>query len=280
VWAFADARGRGFLLGATAGRTTLVGEGLQHADGHSHVLFSVVPNCRAYDPAFAYELAAIVKHGIHEMYDDEQDVFYYLTLYNETYSMPALPDGVDEHDIVRGLYRFAAAPEGPSRRATILFSGSAQGAAREAQRVLAEDHDVGAELWSVPGWKQLREEALSVERWNRLHPTDEWRTPFVTEALSQAEGPVLAVTDHMKTVADQIARWAPQPFVPLGTDGFGRSDTREQLRRHFEVDAPSIVVGVLDGLNRAGAGSADEVAEAIRRYGIDPDRPDPRVVDQ
>jgi pyruvate dehydrogenase E1 component len=279
VWSFADQRGRGFLLGATAGRTTLVGEGLQHCDGHSHVLFSVVPNCLAYDPAFAYELATIVKHGVRRMYDENDDVFYYLTLYNETYPMPAMPDGTDELDIVRGLYRFAPAPEGPARRATILFSGSAQRAAREAQQLLAEHHDVAAELWSAPGWKQLREDALSVERWNRLHPGEEPRTPFVTEALSQASGPFVAVTDYMKVVSDQLARWVPGPLLSLGTDGFGRSDTREQLRRFFETDAAHVTVATLSGLALQGEAQADEVADAIRRYDIDPDRPDPRITE-
>jgi pyruvate dehydrogenase E1 component len=277
IWAFGDIRGRGFLLGATAGRTTLNGEGLQHEDGHSLVLASTVPNVAAYDPAFAYEVAVIIEDGIKRMYGaTPQDVFYYLTLYNENYEMPDMPEGAAE-GIVRGLYRFAPAPEGPRRRATILFSGSAQGAAREAQRQLAEDHDVAAELWSATSYKALREEALSAERWNRLHPSQAPRVPYVTDALSDAEGPVVAVTDFMKAVPDQVSRWVPAHFTPLGTDGFGRSDTREALRRHFETDAAHIVVAVLDGLRATGDGKAEEVADALQRYGIDVDAPDPRI---
>ncbi len=282
IWAFGDSRGRGFLCGATAGRTTLHGEGLQHADGHSLVLGSTVPNLAAYDPAFAYELGVIVEDGIRRMYGPEpEDVFYYLTLYNENYAMPPLPEGQNPGDVEdgirRGLYRFAAAPDGPSRKATVLFSGTAQGAAREAQTMLAADHDVAAELWSATSYKALREDALSVERWNRLHPTDPPRTPYVTEALAGAEGPVVAVTDFMKMVPDQVARWIPRPFVALGTDGYGRSDTSANLRRHFETDAAHVVVAVLESLARADDGKPQDVADAIAHYGLDPDIPDPRV---
>ncbi|MDP9070959.1 MAG: pyruvate dehydrogenase (acetyl-transferring), homodimeric type [Actinomycetota bacterium] len=277
IWAFGDVRGRGFLLGATAGRTTLNGEGLQHEDGHSLVLASTVPNVSAYDPAFAYEVAAVVRHGLHTMYGEQaEDRFYYLTLYNENIEMPPMPDGAEE-GIVRGLYRFAAAPEGPRRRATILFSGAAYGAAAEAQRLLAQDHDVAAECWSATSYKALREDALSVERWNRLHPDQAARTPFVTEALSAAEGPFVAVTDFMKMVPDQVARWVPGHFTPLGTDGYGRSDTRAALRRHFEVDAGHVVVAVLKALADVGEGKAEEVTDAISRYGIDVEAPDPRT---
>ncbi len=277
IWAAGDARVRGFLLGATAGRTTLNGEGLQHQDGHSLVLASTVPNLSCYDPAFAYEVAHIVRDGIARMYGDEpEDRFYYLTLYNENYPMPAMPDGVGE-GIIRGLYRFAEAPDGPSRRATILFSGAAYGAAREARDLLAADHDVAAEVWSATSYKSLREEALSTERWNRLHPTDPARVPFVSEALSTSEGPVVAVTDFMKMVPDQIARWVPGSLAVLGTDGYGRSDTRAGLRRHFEVDAAHLIVAVLHQLAEAGAAKAEEVAAAIATYGVDPEAVDPRV---
>jgi pyruvate dehydrogenase E1 component len=275
AWLFGDMRGRGFLLGGTAGRTTLMGEGLQHADGHSLVLASTIPNLQSYDPAFAYEVATIVDHGIRRMYGQEpEDVFYYLTLYNENYVMPAKPDGVDE-GIVKGLYRFAPAPEGPSRKATIIFSGSASQAVLEAAEVLAADHDVAAELWSATSYKALREDALSVERWNRLHPTSDPQTPYVTAALSSAAGPVVAVTDFMKVVSDQVARWVPGHFTPLGTDGFGRSDTREALRRHFETDAAHVVVAVLAGLAATGEAEPAEVEKAIATYGIDADSPDP-----
>jgi pyruvate dehydrogenase E1 component len=276
IWSFGDQRGRGFLLGATAGRTTLNGEGLQHEDGHSLVLSSVVPNLAAYDPAFAFEVALIVKDGIRRMYGETpEDRFYYLTLYNENYPMPAMPEGVED-GVIRGLYRYAAAPEGPGRRATVLFSGSAWGAASEAQRLLAERHDVAAELWSATSYKALREEALSAERWNRLHPTEPARVPYLTEALSNADGPFVAVTDFMKVVPDQVARWVPGNFTPLGTDGYGRSDTRAKLRRHFEVDAAHIIVAVLQALAETGDGKAEEVADAIATYEIDAEAPDPR----
>jgi pyruvate dehydrogenase E1 component len=277
IWAFGDMRGRGFLLGATAGRTTLNGEGLQHEDGHSLVLASAVPNVAAYDPAFAYEVATIVRDGIRRMYGEiAEDRFYYLTLYNENYPMPPMPDG-SEDGIIRGLYRFAAAPDGPSRRATILFSGTAYNAALEAQRLLAEQHDVAAELWSATSYKALREDAMSAERWNRLHPAEAPRVPYVTEALSSSEGPTVAVTDFMKVVSDQVSRWVPGSFVALGTDGYGRSDTRAKLRRHFEVDAAHVVVAVLQGLAATGDAKAEEITDAIAAYEIDPEAVDPRI---
>ncbi|MDQ3978541.1 MAG: pyruvate dehydrogenase (acetyl-transferring), homodimeric type [Actinomycetota bacterium] len=279
IWLCGDMRGRGFLCGATAGRTSLQGEGLQHADGHSLVLASTVPNIAAYDPAFAYEVAIIVEDGIRRMYGKEpEDVFYYLTLYNDNYPMPEMPDedGVEE-GICRGLYRFCRAPEKGSRRATILFSGTAHSAAREAQKLLSENHDVAAEVWSATSYKALREDALSAERWNRLHPTETPKVPYVTEVLSSAEGPVVAVSDFMKAVPDQVARWVPAPFTPLGTDGYGRSDTRANLRRHFEVDAPHVVVAVLQALARSDEAKPEEVADAIAEYGLDPEAPDPRV---
>ena len=272
IWAAGDQRVRGFLLGATAGRTTLNGEGLQHEDGHSLVLASTVPNLAVYDPAFAYEVATIVQDGVRRMYGDvPEDRFYYLTLYNENYVMPPKPPGIED-GIIRGLYRFAPAPEGPSRRATVLFSGAAYSSAIEAQALLAEHHDVGVELWSVTSYKALREDALAAERWNRLHPTEPARTAYVTETLGEAEGPFVAVTDFMKIVPEQVARWVPGAFTALGTDGYGRSDTRAALRRHFEVDAAHLVVAVL-----ASLGKAEEVAEAITTYGIDADAIDPRV---
>jgi pyruvate dehydrogenase E1 component len=282
IWQAADQRTRGFLLGATAGRTTLLGEGLQHQDGHSLLLASTVPACQAYDPAFAYEVATIVQAGLERMYgsdavDADRDVFYYLALYNENYAMPpmpGLPDIADE--IVKGLYRWAEAPDGGTQRATILFSGSAQGAARAAVERLAADHDVAAELWSATSYKRLREDALEVERWNRLHPADEARTAHVTEALGHSNGPIVAVTDFMKIVPEQVARFLPgRTFVPLGTDGMGRSDTREALRRHFEVDEGHVVVGVLAALASEGSIEPSRVADAIAKYDIDPEAIDP-----
>jgi len=279
IWSANDSRARGFLLGATAGRTTLLGEGLQHQDGHSLILASTHPTVEAWDPAFAYEMATIIRHGIREMLVDERDVIHYLTLYNENYVMPPMPNGVED-GIIQGLYRWAEAPEGPGHRATILFSGTAQGAARAAQAELANRWDVGADLWSATSYKRLREEALAAERWNRLHPTEPPRTPLVTQLLGAGEGgPMVAVTDFMKAVPDQVARWVRQPFVPLGTDGFGRSDTREKLRQFFEIDMPHVVVGTLWALAQQGEVKAETVAEAIAHYDIDPERTDPRQFD-
>jgi pyruvate dehydrogenase E1 component len=275
AWASGDIGARGFLLGATAGRTTLNGEGLQHQDGHSLLLASTVPTVAAYDPAFAYEVAEIIQDGIARMFGpDDRDEFFYITLYNENYVMPAKPPGVEE-GIRRGLYRFEAAPMGPSRSATILFSGSASQAAIAARDALAADFDVAAELWSATSYKSLREDALAVERTNRLHPSRENAVPYVTSVLADAEGPIVAVSDFMKAVPDQIARWVPRAYTTLGTDGFGRSDTREALRRHFEVDAGHIVVAVLDALAAAGAAGSEEVEKAIAQYEINPDAPNP-----
>ncbi|MHB8293735.1 MAG: pyruvate dehydrogenase (acetyl-transferring), homodimeric type [Acidimicrobiales bacterium] len=281
VWAFGDARGRGFMMAATAGRTTLTGEGLQHDDGHSLLLASTVPNLQAYDPAFAYELAAIVQEGIERMYGPGgEDVFYYVMLYNENYVMPPIgpePERV-RSGAIRGMYRFAEGPDGPRRKARIWFSGTAWSAAMEARRILAEDWDVSAEAWSVTSYKRLREEALSAERWSRLHPSSPARTSLVAEAASSGEGPVVAVTDFMKAVPDQVARFVGAHFVPLGTDGFGRSDTREALRRYFETDAAHVVVTVLASLMACGEAKAEEVVDAIDRYGIDPEAFDPATL--
>jgi pyruvate dehydrogenase E1 component len=274
AWAFGDARGRGFLLGATAGRTTLNGEGLQHQDGHSLLLGSTFPNCQAYDPAFAYEMATIIREGYRRMWTEGEDVFYYLTLYNENYPMPAMPDGAED-GILRGLYRVEAAPGEPTKRATIVFSGTAWLAARKARDELAEHYDVGAELWSATSYKALREEALAAERWNRLHPSQSPRTPWVTETLSEAEGPYVAVSDFMKAVPDQIARWVPGTYEVLGTDGYGRSDSRDVLRRHFETDAAHVVVATLTALAVEGQVKESAVADAIARYDIDAEAANP-----
>jgi pyruvate dehydrogenase E1 component len=276
IWSAGDARARGFLLGATAGRTTLMGEGLQHQDGHSLVLASTFPTCEAYDPAFAYEMGAVIEDGLRRMYVDDEDIFYYLTLYNENYAMPAKPEGVDR-GIIDGLYRYAPAPEGPEHHAAILFSGPAYLAAARAQADLAEHYGVGAELWSATSYKKLREEALGIERWNRLHPDMEKRTPNVTRELAAVDGPIVAVTDYMKIVPEQVARWVPRRFVPLGTDGFGRSDTRVALRRFFETDTGHVVVATLAALAEDGHVKADAVTDAVARYGIDPELADPLV---
>ena len=287
IWQATDARARGFLLGATAGRTTLLGEGLQHQDGHSLLLASVNPFAEAYDPAFAYEVAAIVRHGLRRMYGpagDGEDVIYYLTLYNENQVMPGAPRLASPRAMSRGLYRWSEAAGRARRvtkhRATLLFSGIRQPEPparrrRPAGRALRRP---AAELWSATSYKRLREQALTTERWNRLHPDQPTRTPRVTELLA-GDGPVVAVTDFMKAIPDQIARWIPEgrSFTPLGTDGFGRSDTREALRRHFETDAPHLVVATLAALATAGEVKPEVVNDAIHRYELDPEAADPRL---
>ena len=276
IWALGDMRGRGFLLGATAGRTTLQGEGLQHCDGHSLAWAGVVPNCLAYDPAFAYELAVIVRDGLRRMYGpDPEDIFYYITLYNETYPMPAISEGAEEK-ILRGLYCCRPAADGATHRVHILASGTAMLAALEAQQLLADEHDVGADVWSATSYQQLRNDALTVERWNRLHPTEVPRRAYVVDAFADSTGPVVAVSDFVKAVPDQIASWVPQPFLTLGTDGFGLSDAHGPLRRHFEVDAPHVVVAALYALAQRGDVKHEVVAAAIEKYGIDAEAVDPR----
>jgi pyruvate dehydrogenase E1 component len=278
MWLAGDARARGFLLGATAGRTTLAGEGLQHQDGHSLVLASTNPAVEIYDPAFAYEVGTIIEHGLKRMYGDSpEDVFYYLTLYNENYSQPPRPEGAEE-GILSGIYRWAPAPTGTLLRATVLFSGTANLAARKAQVDLSDHYGVGIELWSATSYSKLRAEALSVERWNRLHPGDPPRLPAVTKILSEAGGPIVAVSDFMKLVPDQIARYIPGAFTTLGTDGFGRSDGRRSLRHFFEIDAGHVVTAVLSSLVREGKLAPQAVADAVTRYGIDPESLDPRTL--
>ncbi len=270
IWAAADARARGFLAGATAGRTTLMGEGLQHQDGHSLLLASTVPACQAYDAAFAYELAVIIEDGLKRMYVDNEDIFYYLTVYNENYDQPAMPEGSRE-GILQGLYQWSDGSPDLETRATLIFSGTAQGGVREAQRELAEQWGVGVDLWSATSYKKLREQALEVERWNRLHPTEEPQTPLVTELLGQGSGPVIAVSDFMRAVPESVARFVPRRFTALGTDGMGRSDTREALRSFFEIDTPSVVITVLEQLALEGSVERQLVADAIAHYGVPTD---------
>ncbi|MDE3192057.1 MAG: pyruvate dehydrogenase (acetyl-transferring), homodimeric type [Chloroflexota bacterium] len=273
IWAFGDARGRGFMMAGTAGRTTLMGEGLQHTDGHSQLLATAMPNVRAYDPAYAYETAVIVQDGLRRMFERGEDVFYYVTLYNENYVMPAMPEGVEE-GILRGLYLFRKGVDG-RRRVQLLGSGPILNEALRAQEMLQDKYDVAADVWSVTSYQLLRNEALEVERWNRLHPAEHPRRPFVVEKLG-ALAPIVAATDYVKAIPDQIGRWTGQPFLPLGTDGFGRSDTREALRRHFEVDAENIAVAALHALAQCEQLAAADVAKAIADLGIDPQRVDPR----
>jgi pyruvate dehydrogenase E1 component len=280
-WAFGDARGRGFLLGATAGRTTLNGEGLQHEDGHSLVVASTIPNIRVYDPAFAYETAAIVREGIERMYGaDPQDVFYYLSLYNENYAMPARPEWVTDEDIAGGLYRFKPAPEvgddgRAPLRATLLAGGSIMQQALRAQELLAE-RGIAAEIWSALSYQLLRNEALEAEHWNRLNPDATPRVPRVTELLREPaeQGPIVAVSDFITAWPDLVARWVPGGWYrALGTDGFGRSDTREALRRFFGIDAESIAATVLAELARCGRIDPADAKRQIEELGLDPGAP-------
>ncbi len=267
IWSAADSRARGFLMGATAGRTTLLGEGLQHQDGHSLLLASTVPACRAYDPAFAYELGSIVHSGLNRMYgNDGVDEFYYITIYNENYTQPKRADFISNEQILSGLYQWNHALEGTEQQASIIFSGVAHQAARDAQAELAEHYNIGVDLFSAPSYKAVREEALETERHNRLHPDEPARVPLVTQRLGNSKGPVVAVSDYMTMVPDQIARWVPRPFIPLGTDGYGRSDTREALRRFFETDANSVISAVLSALAAEGNLAVAVAKDAVERY--------------
>jgi len=277
MWAFGDARGRGFLMGATAGRTTLTGEGLQHDDGQTQILASTVPNLLAYDPAFAYELAAVVRDGIERMYAHGEDVFYYITIYNENYAQAPKPEGVDD-GLLRGLYRFAEAPEigGDAHQARLVGSGAILQQVLAARDLLAERFGVAAEVYSAPSFPLLRRDALEVERWNRLHPdARSARVPYVSQVLPHEGGPIVAATDWMKALPDMVARWLPPHYVALGTDGFGRSDTRENLRALFEIDPPHIAAATMVALARCGALSTAKATKAIRELGIDPDKTDP-----
>jgi pyruvate dehydrogenase E1 component len=275
IWAFGDQRGRGFLLGATAGRTTLNGEGLQHEDGHSHLLATTVPNLLAYDPAYAFELAVIIEDGLRRMYENREDIFYYLTLYNENYVMPPMPEGAAP-GILQGLYLFRPSPLPAERpRVQLLGSGSILGEALRAQQILDERFGVAADVWSATSYKELRREALECERWNLLHPDQEPRVPYVTRVLGGTRGPVVAVSDFMKLVPDQIARWVPQGMLPLGTDGFGRSETREELRRFFGIDAEHVALAALAELARRGEISRHVAALAVRDLGLDPESANP-----
>jgi pyruvate dehydrogenase E1 component len=276
VWAAADSRAKGFLLGATAGRTTLNGEGLQHEDGHSHLLFSAVPNARCYDPAWAYEVAVIVHDGLKRMYQDQETCFYYVTLYNENYPHPPMPAGVEE-GIVRGLYLFRAAQagEGKRPRVQLLGSGSILREALRAQELLGEKFGVAADAWSATSYLALRRDALECDRWNSYHPGGEARVPYAVSRLGGAEGPIVAVSDYMRAVPEMIARWFPGRFTALGTDGFGRSDSRPALRRHFEIDAESVAYRSLVELARAGSYPKSDLPRALKELGLHADRPDP-----
>jgi pyruvate dehydrogenase E1 component len=276
-WAAGDLRARGFLLGGTAGRTTLNGEGLQHEDGHSHLAASTIPNCIAYDPTFAYELAVIMQDGMRRMYAEQEDVFYYITVMNENYPHPAMPQGA-EQGILKGMYLFREGKAKSARapRVQLLGSGTILREVIAGADLLERDFGVAADIWSVPSFNELRREGLEVERWNRLHPEAEPRLSYVEQCLQERQGPVIAATDYMRTYADQIRPFVHNRYVVLGTDGFGRSDTREKLRRFFEVDRHHVAVAAMKALaDTSEAVSPKKVAEAIGKYGIDPEAPSP-----
>jgi pyruvate dehydrogenase E1 component len=275
AWAFADSRGKGFLMGATAGRTTLSGEGLQHQDGHSLVLSSTVPTCHSYDPAFAYEIAVIVQDGIKRMYEQNEDRFYYICICNDDYAHPPMPGDVSE-GILRGLYRYKAA-DNNQPQALLFGSGAIFNEAAKAQEILRDKYGVQTDLYSATSYNELRRDCLDVERWNRLHPAETPRISYLDWMLNGSTLPIIAASDYMKIVPDQIAPWVPGRLTSLGTDGFGRSDNREHLRRHFEVDSAAIVAATLSRLARDGKFDATRAAEAIVELGLRPESADPSL---
>ena len=279
AWAAGDMRARGFLLGGTAGRTTLNGEGLQHEDGHSHLMSATIPNCISYDPTFAYELAVIVHDGMRRMYVEQQDVFYYLTVMNENYTHPAMPKGA-EAGIIKGMYLFkeGKAKSAQTPKVQLLGSGTILREVIAASELLQKDFGVTADIWSVTSFTELRREALDCERWNMLHPESKARTSYIKQCLAKRIGPVIAATDYMRSFADQIRGFLPGHYTVLGTDGFGRSDTRKQLRKFFEVDRHYVTVAALKALADAGTIKASVVSKAIKLYNINPDKPNPTTV--
>ena len=275
AWAAGDSRARGFLIGGTAGRTTLNGEGLQHEDGHSHILASTIPNCRSYDPTYGYELAVIIREGIRQMTEEQQNVFYYLTVMNESYAQPAIPVGVQD-GIIKGMYLLEEDKKEAACHVQLLGCGTILREVREAAKILREEFKIGADVWSVTSFNELRRDGLAVERHNRLHPEQKPQQSYVEQCLGGRKGPVIASTDYMKLFADQIRQWVPvKEYKVLGTDGFGRSDTREKLRHFFEVDRNWIVLTALEALADRGEIERKVVAEAIARFGIDTQKPNP-----
>jgi pyruvate dehydrogenase E1 component len=281
VWASGDLRARGFLLGGTAGRTTLNGEGLQHEDGHSHILAGTIPNCVTYDPTFAYEVAVIVQDGLRRMVEEQQDVFYYITLMNENYPHPGLPDGARE-GILKGMYRLIEGAGADGKKAAprvqLMGSGTILREVMAAAELLKNDWGVAADVWSCPSFNELHREGMAVSRWNLLHPTEKPRVSYVEQCLAPTKGPVVASTDYMRAYAEQIREFVPRRYKVLGTDGFGRSDSRENLRRFFEVSRYYVAIAALKALAEDGEVPNAKVAEAIRKYGIETERPAPWTV--
>ena len=277
AWAAGDSRARGFMLGGTAGRTTLNGEGLQHQDGHSHVLAGTIPNCISYDPTFSYEVAVLVHHGLKRMYQDQEDVYFYLTLMNENYSHPDMPMGVED-GIIKGLYRLTETAKPGKKHVNLMGSGTILMQAIKAAEMLKADFGVTADIWSATSMNELARDGQDAARWNRLNPLDTQRVPYVTQQLSKATGPVIAATDYIKTFAEQIRAFVPNPYTVLGTDGFGRSDSRVNLRRFFEVDANHIAAAAMVALYREGGIPKTVLQQALTKYDIDGDKPNPRRV--
>jgi pyruvate dehydrogenase E1 component len=277
IWLAADSRAKGFMLGGTHGRTTLNGEGLQHQDGHSLLHAGTVPTIMAYDPAFDFETAVIIRDGLKRMYQDGEEIFYYIALYNEDMLMPPMPEGV-EQGILEGLYKFKPGAEGLKTKAHIFGSGSIMQQALKAQTILAEKYGVSADVWSATSYKRLRNDALNAERWNMLHPTEPAKKPLVTALLEKETGPFVAVSDNMKLIADQIGQWVPGGITSLGTDGFGRSESRANLRRFFEIDAECTVVATLHALAKQGTIDRKVVAQAIKDLGVNPEKVFPFLV--
>jgi len=270
-------RTKGFLLGATAGRTTLAGEGLQHQDGHSHLMASVVPNVKAYDPAFAYEIAVIIHDGLQRMYVDQEDVFYYLTLENENYIQPPILENIDE-GIIKGMYKLKSGDSGEDPRVQLLASGSMVNEILAASQLLKEDWQIDSDVWSVTSFSELHREAEDKSRWNTLHPDAEDKQSYLGFCMKAENGPVIAVSDYVKLVAEQIAPYINCPFVALGTDGFGRSETRDALRKFFEVNRYYIVMTTLESLSNEGKVEKSKVKDAISKYKLDPEKPNPVTV--
>ena len=275
VWAAGDMRAKGFLIGGTAGRTTLNGEGLQHQDGHSHLLAYSVPNLITYDPAFAYELAVIIRDGIKRMYEDQEDIFYYITVMNENYPMPEMPKNVKE-GIVKGMYKYKATDKKNYKlKANLLGSGTIMNEVLKAAQILEDDYKVAADVWSVTSYKELRRDALEVERWNLLHPNEPQKQSYLSRMLAKEDGVFVASSDYVKALPDSVYKWFPRTLFSLGTDGFGRSDSREALRDFFEVDAKHIVLAALTALAKEGKFKTTELNKVIKRLGINPDKKNP-----